>query len=128
MTGVGTQGGNREVSDGTLTIRAGDAASGQTVALFGELDMANAATLAAELERIEGEGPASITIDMRELEFIDSTGIAVLVSAYRRLNADTPRLRLVRSKASGVQRVMDVTGLERELPFVSTDDLPPAES
>lgn len=127
MVRVGTEDGGREVRDGTLTVQVRAGGSAQTVTVSGELDMANAATLAAELERVEEEGSGPITVDMRGLEFIDSTGIAVLVAAHRRFNADEVRVRLVRSKAIGVQRVMDVTGLEKELPFVSPDDGAKAE-
>lgn len=116
-----TKEGSREVRDGMLTLRVSIDAQAQTLALVGELDMANAATLASELETLEaGSGTEPITIDMRELEFIDSTGIAVLVAAYRRAKAEgESRLRFVHSQATGVQRVMNVTGLEKELPFVA---------
>ena len=107
-----------ELSDGMLAVRVDVDGSAQIIALRGELDMANAATFAAALEAAEAEA-GSITIDMRELEFIDSTGIAVLVAAHRRLNDGRVRFRLVRSEAAGVRRVMEVTGLDRELPFVS---------
>jgi anti-sigma B factor antagonist len=118
---AGTKEGGREVRDGTLTLRVSVEAQARTLALVGELDMANASTLASELETLEANaGNESITIDMRELEFIDSTGIAVLVAAHRRANAEgESRLRFLRSQAIGVQRVMDVTGLEKELPFVA---------
>jgi anti-sigma B factor antagonist len=118
---TGTKEGSRELRDGMLTLRVSIDAQAQTLALVGELDMANAATLARELETLEANaGGAAITIDMRELEFIDSTGIAVLVAAHRRANTEGEgRLRFIRSQATGVQRVMDVTGLEKELPFVA---------
>lgn len=114
-----TKEGSREVRDGMLTLRISLDAAAQTLALVGELDMANAATLASELENLEASpGNEPITIDMRELEFIDSTGIAVLVAAHRRANVEGKSdLRFIRSQATGVQRVMDVTGLEKELPF-----------
>lgn len=118
---TGTKEGSREVRDGMLTLRISTDARAQTLALVGELDMANASTLASELENLEAAaGSEPITIDMSELEFIDSTGIAVLVAAYRRANGEgESRLRFIRSRATGVQRVMDVTGLEKELPFVA---------
>lgn len=117
---AGTKEGSREVRDGMLTLRVSIDARAQTLALAGELDMANASTLASELEALEASADGeAITIDLRELEFIDSTGIAILVAAHRRANAaGESRLRFVRSHATGVQRVMDVTGLEKELPFV----------
>jgi anti-sigma B factor antagonist len=107
-----------------LTVRVSGERTSQTISLIGELDMANATTLSAELERAEGEDPRTITIDMRKLEFIDSTGIAVLVAAHRRLNVGGERIRLVRSEAIGVRRVMEVTGLDRALPFVATSESP----
>jgi anti-sigma B factor antagonist len=118
---AGSKEASHEVRDGTLTLRVSGEGSAQTLALVGELDMANAATLATELESLEAAvGGEPITIDMSELEFIDSTGIAVLVAAYRRANGEgESRLRFIRSHATGVQRVMDVTGLEKELPFVA---------
>lgn len=114
---AGTERGNRRVRDGMLNLEI--AADGQdwTLALAGELDMANTATLTAELERAEAAGASSITVDMRALEFIDSTGIAVIVAAHRRAGKEGTQLRFIRSQATGVQRVMDVTGLDKELPF-----------
>lgn len=111
---------DREVRDGLLTLRIRSEAEERVLAIAGELDMANASTLTKELESLEeGSGEESLTIDMSELEFIDSTGIAVLVAAHRRANGSGEvRLRFIRSRAIGVQRVMDVTGLEKELPFV----------
>jgi anti-sigma B factor antagonist len=119
---VKAKGTEREVRDGTLRVRIDDDDGETTIALLGELDLANAPTLSAELERAEAEGADSITIDMRELEFIDSTGIAVLVAAHRRLNQDREGVRLIRSRAAGVRRVMEVTGLDRELPFVAAEE------
>jgi anti-sigma B factor antagonist len=116
--------GSKELHDGTLVVRVSGEGPAVTVAVCGELDLANAKTLAAELERAEAESPESITIDMRELEFIDSTGIAVLVSVHRRLKDRLVRVRMVPSTASGVRRVMDVTGLDDELPFVDPDGEP----
>ena len=121
----------REIRDGTLTIRAMDGDAVLTLTVTGELDLANVATLATELETAERSSHA-ITLDMSELEFIDSTGIALLVSAHRRLNQNGDRFRLIPSEASAVQRVMTVTGLNAKLPFVSLrptareNELPPS--
>jgi anti-anti-sigma factor len=103
-----------------LRVRVDVEDSGCTLVLSGELDLANAATLESELGQAEKDDAAPITVDLRELEFIDSTGVAVLVAAHRRLNGGGDRIRLVRSRASGVRRVMEVTGLDGELPFVAS--------
>jgi anti-anti-sigma factor len=111
----------REIRDGTLTIRASDDGSRCTMTLIGELDLANTDTLSAALEQAASEGGPPLTIDLSELEFIDSTGIAVLVAAYRQL-AGSDRLTFVPSQKSAVRRVMALTGLDAELPFAADGD------
>jgi anti-sigma B factor antagonist len=46
-----------------------------SIALVGELDLATAGRLESELRRVEGGQPPVLIIDMRELRFIDSTGL-----------------------------------------------------
>ena len=85
-----------EIQDGTLSIRILEEDRVCTLSVLGELDLANAATLAAQLEqRTAGD----LVLDMSELEFIDSTGIALLVATHRRLNGDgAVRFKLVGSR------------------------------
>jgi hypothetical protein len=54
---------------------------------------------------------------MGELTFIDSTGIALLISALRRDGAEE-RLRFLPSQAPAVTRVLQLTGVEDWLPLV----------
>lgn len=113
---------DREIRAGTLYIRTHCDGSTCTVALTGELDLANTDELSAELERAENIGatPCRIVLDMTELEFIDSTGISILVAMHRRLNSDGDRFKLVRSEAMAVCRALTLTGLEESIPFVDT--------
>lgn len=90
-----------------------------TLALAGELDLATAGSVSAELERLEATG-VPLRIDLSELEFIDSTGIAILVGVHNRLEN---RLQVVPSPAPEVRRVLAITGLDAKLPFA-----PPVES
>jgi anti-sigma B factor antagonist len=103
----------RVTPDGTLTLTATQEDSICTLAVAGELDMANALSLSRELERLESTD-TPLKVDLSELEFIDSTGIAILVTAYQRLGQ---RLQLVPSEALAVRRVLSLTGLDAELPF-----------
>jgi anti-sigma B factor antagonist len=114
---VETQAREREVQDGTLTLRVSEESSMCTLALAGELDLANAARVSAELERLETSG-VPVRIDLSELEFIDSTGIAILVAAHKRLEN---RLQVVPSPAPVVRRVLDITGLGAKLPIAPLD-------
>jgi anti-sigma B factor antagonist len=113
-----------EIRDGTLAVRTSRVDSVWTLALSGELDLANSETLAGELGRAESGGAGVIVLDLTELEFIDSTGIALLVATHHRLNGeDRPNgdagcFRLVGSQGRAVRRVMEVTGLDTGLPFI----------
>ena len=109
----------RETFDGTLIISVdGDAESPCRIAIAGELDLANAKTLSAELERVCADGGVDVIFDLSGLEFIDSTGLALLVEAHHRFNDGSERLRFVPSDAAGVKRVLEVTGLDATLPFI----------
>ena len=107
-----------EVRDGMLTVAVETEGQTHTIYLAGELDLSNADSFSRALERAAADDGATIVIDMRRLEFIDSTGIALLVAGHRRLNGDAERLRILGSDASAVRRVLAVTGLDSSLPFV----------
>ena len=55
-----------------------------TLSLIGELDQRTARVLDAEIERLCEEDVAGITLDLRELTYIDSTGIAVIAIRCQR--------------------------------------------
>jgi anti-sigma B factor antagonist len=106
----------RDIADGTLVVRTERDQDTHTIALCGELDLANAATAEAELKAsLESDG-AAVVIDMSELEFIDSTGIALLVATLGR-DSDETRLRFIPSSYPAVARVLELTGLAERLPL-----------
>ena len=69
----------QEIADGTLLVRTGKNGDARTIALCGELDLANASTAESALQELLDAPGARVVVDMRELEFIDSTGIAAAV-------------------------------------------------
>lgn len=89
------------------------------VALRGELDLAAAPVAEAALAKAEAtaDGAGEIVIDLRELTFMDSTGLRLLVTADRRASAGGRALVVVRGPAE-VQRVIEVTGLDGRLRLV----------
>ncbi len=105
----------RNISDGTLVVRCVRDGDTQVISLCGELDLANCTTAEAELHEALDSG-TEVVVDMRELEFLDSTGIALLVAALRR-NGDATRLRFIPSQFPAVTRVLQVTGIAERLPF-----------
>jgi anti-sigma B factor antagonist len=99
-----------------LTMRAERTGDLAVITVAGELNMTNANALDQELERAEGAGVARIVLDLRGLDFVDSTGVRVLYEASTR-SGGTDRLRVIRPSAK-VQRVLDTYGLGELFPFV----------
>ena len=90
------------------------------LSLRGELDIAAAGRLDAELERVEREGPGHLVLDLRGLTFLDSTGLRSLIAADARGREQGRRVTLVQGPA-GVQRVFEITGLEGRLEIVEDE-------
>jgi stage II sporulation protein AA (anti-sigma F factor antagonist) len=88
-----------------------------TAAVAGELDHHGAKTVMAELDRqIDRALPRELTLDLRELTFTDSSGIAVLLRAYRRMGQTRGTLRVVNTPAQA-DRVFRAAGLDRLIRF-----------
>ena len=85
------------------------------IELLGELDIAGAPSLEEELLSVEATDATAIVCDLRRLEFIDSTGIRLLLMAAERA-APSGRLTIVRGPKQ-VQRVFEITDLATRLPF-----------
>ena len=77
------------------------------ISVEGELDLAVADQLRQAITRCDAE---RILINLRACEFIDSTGIAVIVQAHREL-ADENRQVVVHSPSEQVLRILTITGL-----------------
>jgi anti-anti-sigma factor len=100
-----------------LTIEALDAGAVR-IGLRGELDLAHAYTFDEELRRVEESQPACIVLDLRELEFLDSCGLARLLAARRRARKAGHRLLLVRGPAA-VQRLFALSAVDEAFELVS---------
>lgn len=106
----------REIADGTLVVRSLENDGSRVVAFAGELDLANAGTAESALQSSLEDPSTPVVVDMRELEFIDSTGIALLVSALSR-NDGGIRVSFIPSNSPAVTRVLELTGLAERLPL-----------
>jgi anti-sigma B factor antagonist len=84
------------------------------VAVEGELDMNTAAHLERELEGPTAAAQTPLLIDLSRCQFIDSTGIALIVRSWQALEGDG-RFALCGVDAQ-VRRVLDITGLEETIP------------
>ncbi|HUF58314.1 MAG TPA: STAS domain-containing protein [Actinomycetota bacterium] len=82
-------------TDQALTTRI-DARNGVTsIALSGELDMATVPILNDQLTALERDGTGAIMLDLRELSFIDSSGLHAFIEAHKRSLLNGHRFLLV---------------------------------
>ncbi|HEX8753658.1 MAG TPA: STAS domain-containing protein [Solirubrobacterales bacterium] len=98
----------------------------RVIAVRGELDLSTAADLEPPLEEAISTGDASVLIDLSECEFIDSTGIALIVRAWQRLDraaeGEGQGKVVICSGNEQVRRVLEITGLELSIPILETRD------
>jgi anti-sigma B factor antagonist len=84
------------------------------VAISGELDLAAAPSLEEELDRALNSGASVIVLDLASLDFIDSTGLSVIVRAHQQAQESGRELGLVNAAAQ-VERLLTLTGLAERL-------------
>ena len=83
-----------------------------TVPVSGEIDLHTAPTLRdAVLTALRQHGPI-LWLDLRDVPFLDSTGLEVLLATRRRAELEGGNLTLL-GPTSAVRRVIEVTGLDK---------------
>jgi anti-anti-sigma factor len=97
-----------------LTLDTQQAGQTAVIALTGELDLAGAATLEQELALVPA---GAVVLDLRGLEFMDSSGLRAIVTAAQRVQSAGRRFALVPGAAQ-VMRVFEITRMRERLEFV----------
>jgi anti-sigma B factor antagonist len=78
--------------------------------LRGSLDLATAPTVRAALGEATEKGSQHLIVDLTQLEFLDSTGLGVLIGAHRRAVERGESFRLVVGEGA-IARLLNITGL-----------------
>jgi anti-sigma B factor antagonist len=78
--------------------------------LRGSLDLATAPTVRAALSEATETGSKSLIVDLSQLEFLDSTGLGVLIGAHRRTAERGGTFRLIATEGP-ISRLLNITGL-----------------
>jgi anti-anti-sigma factor len=87
----------------------------------GELDLRTSPELEECLERVFVTDATLVILDLRQIEFMDSTGLRVLLSAHQRAHDTGKRFGLVRG-AEQVERVLRLTGVRELLTVVDAPE------
>lgn len=85
------------------------------------LDAHNSEALKQELGRLFNEGKASVVVDLKEVRFIDSSGLGALVSGFKNASSRQAELKLS-SLQSQVKSMFELTRLHRVFDIYQTVD------
>ena len=99
-----------------LEIRESVDGARHTLVLIGELDLSSAPELEARVGEIVSQA-REIVLDLRDLSFMDSSGIRAILLSYELCARSECDLGLLSGRPN-VQRLFEVSGLADLLPFV----------
>jgi anti-anti-sigma factor len=97
-----------------LTVRTDVRNGVARLAVVGELDISVVSTLEDQLDRVAGDGVGAALLDLRELTFMDSSGLHLLIRATDYAKQNGHRLAIV--GVGGLpRRLLEITGTEKLL-------------
>ncbi len=98
------------VSGGTLAV----------IEVSGELDLAGVPVLESAVENLELSRVRDAVLDLRRLAFIDAAGLNAVLGLYAECVSESTTLTVIPGPRS-VQRLFELTRLDRVLPFTTPD-------
>jgi anti-sigma B factor antagonist len=87
----------------------------------GEVDIATAPKLREKLVELAAGGATRVVVNLEKVEFLDSTGLGVLVGGLKRVRAHEGSLRLVCTQER-ILKIFRITGLTKVFPIHSSVD------
>lgn len=99
----------------SVSVSIDDASA--TVFLCGELDMSGVDRARDAIEHAEASSTGLLVLDLSQLDFIDSTGLEVMLRAARRAH-DGGRRLIVQKPSRYVRRLLEMTAIDRTLDIV----------
>lgn len=95
-----------------LTLATRDVDGKTIVAVGGEIDVYTAPKLRDKITELVADGVYDLVIDMEEVEFLDSTGLGVLVGGLKKVRAHDGSLQLVCNQ-DRLLKIFRITGLAK---------------
>lgn len=92
-----------------------------TLALSGQLDLVSSAALKRSMDELVSSDAELIVVDLRGVEFMDSTALHLLLEARLQAHESGRRFALIRGPEQ-VQRVFDLTGMTGTLTIVDAPE------
>jgi anti-sigma B factor antagonist len=111
-----------------LTVTSRQEGTRTVITVNGEIDVYTAPSLRERLNELVASGHYDLVVDMGGVEFLDSTGLGVLVGGLKRVRSHEGTLRLVCSQEK-ILKVFRITGLTKVFPIhASLEEALAAES
>lgn len=89
----------------------------------GEIDLSNIDELRSAFDAAIARSPGAFIVDFTGISYIDSAGVAVVISAYRTICKAGGALGIVRPTSPAARRVLELVGLQSLPGVVIADDL-----
>src|SRR2546427_7647961 len=104
-----------------LDVETGTVGDASLLSLRGEIDVYTAPRLRqALIDLVEG-GATDIVVDMERVDFLDSTGLGVLVGGLKRVKDREGSMKLVANQ-DRILKIFDITGLSKVFPMFGSLD------
>jgi anti-sigma B factor antagonist len=87
----------------------------------GEIDLATVGELEARLRELSASGSGNLVLDLRDVTFMDSSGLRLVMAWADESKRDGMSFRLAPGPPH-VQRLFQVTGMVDRLPWVSAGE------
>jgi anti-sigma B factor antagonist len=109
----------REEESVELSVTSRQEGDRTVISVTGEIDVYTAPILRERLNELVASGHYDLVVDMEGVEFLDSTGLGVLVGGLKRVRSHDGSLRLVCAQEK-ILKVFRITGLTKVFPIHAT--------
>jgi anti-anti-sigma factor len=107
--------------NGDFNVKVRHQGGATLVTVSGELDLRTSPELEGRLGAAFDAGAEVVILDLRQIEFMDSTGLRVLLAAHQRAQESGRRFALVRG-ADQIERVLTLTGVRDLLTVIDAPE------
>jgi anti-sigma B factor antagonist len=104
-----------------LVVQVADREGWAVVRASGDLDLTTAPRLRERVIQVVTSGQPRVVLDLDDVDFVDSTGLGVVVGLLKRTRSQGGDLRLVSTRRS-LAKVLELTSLDHALPLARTVD------
>ena len=112
---------HQQGSNVDLTLSTREVDDTTIVSVGGEIDVYTAPKLREQLIELVSDGSYHIVVDLEKVDFLDSTGLGVLVGGLKRVRNHDGSLQLVCTQEK-ILKIFRITGLTKVFPIHSSVD------